>query len=367
MAKKKKKKATLLQLIKETWFYKIYFLLLTISIVAIVIGVNVLTGVMKEYEETRPIHLAEEVFNIVQSRNWDQLRTMDTAASALNRESPELYSQYMDEVTAGKTFTLKTLIPMSDDESKYSILADGQKFAEITLEHSGEKTAHNMEGWRLRSIETKAIAHSEYTVTAPADSTVKVNGTQLTDSDIIERGIKTEADGNLPDGIEAPTLEKYAIQLAFGAPETVEVIDVRGNPQEVTQKDDKTWYCGLSYDDSLRDKWEAGVIKWGKNIALYTMGDYSKSSLSKACVDPSPARTYIRNMQNNWAAKHSGSDFENIKTFNYYAYSDDCFSASITFDNIVHYPSQDKVYPASYTLYFQKKGGNYKLYSITFS
>ena len=107
------------------------------------------------------------------------------------------------------------------------------------------------------------------------------------------------------------------------------------------------------------------MVKWGRRIAAYTTGDYSKSDLSNACINPSPARTYIRNMENQWAASHDGYDFENIKTYDYYIYSDKCFSCRVSFDYIVHYKAEDKSYPTLYTLYFYKSGDNFKLYSFT--
>ena len=368
MAKKRKKaskKKSILRLVRESWFYRIYFGLLAVCAVALVIGLITLSGVMREYEETRPVHSAEAALDIVNQRDWAAIHELDEGAKKLKHETTEQYAQYLSELTDGKEFTLKSILSIDDSEQKYSILADGQKFAELTLEHSGETTKHNFEKWQLKSLDIQAFRSNEYTVTVPSDSTVQVGGQALGPDDILETGIATEADGNLPDGVTAPTLTKYGIYMSIGEPEDIAVTDAKGNPQELTRDDDASWSCGLAYDDSVKDAVEAGVVQWGRRLAAYTTGDYSKSDLSNACVNPSPARTYIRNMENNWAAAHDGYDFQNVETRDYYIYSDTCFSCKISFDYIVHYKQEDKSYPTNYTLYFALDGGSFKLYSFT--
>lgn len=354
-----------LSYLAQSWFYRIYFGLLLICAVALILGLNVLHGVMSEYEQTRPVYCAQEALELVQSRDWAAIYALDESARDLSGETAEQYAQYMEELTSGKSFTLKNVLSINDDERKYSVLADGEKFAELTLVPSGEVTEHNFSYWKLSKLETMAMTANEYFITVPADSTVQVSGRTLAQADAVQTAIPTEASGNLPDGITAPTLTKYAVKLSFGAPE-FSVTDRHGNSQTVEQADDNNYSVSLSYDDdTLKAQCEESVVKWGRRIAAYTTGDFSKSDLSSACINPSPARTYIRNMENQWAASHSGVDFENINTYNYYQYSENCFSCTISFDYIVHYNQQDKSYPTLYTLYFYKQGGNFKLYSFT--
>ena len=359
------KKKTFLQLIQGSWFYRIYFGLLALCAVALVIGLIVLSGVLSEYEQTRPIHSAEATLDLFNRRDWAEIRQLDQSAQKLKQETPEQYAQYMDELTDGKEFTLKSILSINENEQKYNLLADGQKFAELTLEPSGQITSHKFEGWKLKTLETLAFQASEYTITVPSDSTVQVNGLTLGTDDILESDIAVDLGGNLPDGIAAPTLTKYGVYMSFGKPENIIVTDKNGNAQEVTQDDERSWSCGLPYDDSIKSKVEDSVVKWGRRLAAYTSNDYNKFDLSEACVNPSPARTYIRNMENQWAATHSGYDFQNIETYDYYVYSDSCFSCKISFDYIIHYTKEDKLYPTKYTLYFFKDGGNFKLYSFT--
>ena len=368
MAKKKtrkKQKKNLLTLLKESWFWRIYCALVVLFVASLIVGLSILSGVMGEYEETRPVYAAQDVLATLNARNWTEVYSMDESAKALTQETPEQYAEYMNNLTTGYEFSLKNILSLNENEARYNVMMNGQKFAELTLEHSGEKTGHGYDCWQVKTLATTAMAASEYTITAPADSTVAVNGQTLSQDLIIQRDIPTEAAGNLPDGVMAPTLVKYAVNMSFGSPDSVTVTDKNGNAQEVTREDDHTWTAGLAFDDSIKAQVEEAVVKWGRRLAAYTTDDYSKYDLYNACINPSPARTYIRNMENQWAASHSGVDFENIQTYDYYVYSNDCFSCRISFDYIVHYKAGDKSYPTLYTMYFAKDGGSFKLYSFT--
>lgn len=369
MAKKKSKrsqKKTILRLLRESWFYRIYFGLLAVCAIALTIGLVVLTGVLREYEQTRPVHTAEAYLDMLNRRDWAQVHAIDDAARKLKYETADQYARYMDELTAGKEFSLKSILSIDENEQKYNLMLDGQKFAELTLMHSGAVTKHNFAEWQLKNLEIVAARANEYTVTAPADSVVTVNGKALGAEDILETGLPTEAAENLPDGVEAPTLTKYGVYMFFSAPEDVRATDRNGNEQEVTRDGEHSWSCDLTYDDAnIKEYVEGNVVTWGRRLAAYTTGDYDKIDLSNACINPSPARSFIRNMENQWATAHNGYDFQNIETYDYYVYSDSCFSCKISFDYIVHYSKQDQSYPTLYTLYFYRDGGTFKLYNFT--
>ena len=370
MAKKRKKtrrtqRKSILQLIRESWFYRIYFALLAFCTVALVFGLITLHGVMREYEQTRPVHFAEEVLDTLTQRNWAEIREIDEGAKKLRYETADQYAQYMNDLTAGKVFSIKSVLSIDENEPKYSLLLDGSKFGEMILTHSDETTKHNFARWQLKSLEITAVQSNAFTITVPADSTVQVNGQTLGPDDVLESGLPTEANGNLPDGVTAPTLTKYGVYMSFGSPDEIRVTDKNGNAQELTQDDERSWSCGLAYDDSIKDQIESNVVTWGRRLAAFTSDDYSKIDLSNACINPSPARSFIRNMENQWAAAHTGYDFQNIQTYDYYVYSDSCFSCRISFDYIIHYKQGDQTYPTKYTLYFAKDGGTFKLYNFT--
>lgn len=361
-----RRRRSVLQLVKESWFYRIYFGALALCALGLILGLSVLSGVMREYEETRPIHSAEPVLALFEQHDWARLRELDASAAQLKYDAPEQYAAQLEALTQGGEFTLRNIVTISEDEQQYNILMDGQKIGEMILEKSGEKTKHGFERWRLKSVTTQAFVMKEYTITVPSDSSVTVNGQALTEADVKERDIPAVDSANLPEGVNVPTLTRYGVQMLDGGPEDIVVTDRNGAAQTLVQEGENSYSCGLSWDDAaLKERCEADVVKWGRRLAAYTSNDYSKIDLSNACADPSPARSYIRNMENQWAQDHEGYKFKDIETGEYFIYSNDCFSCRMRFDYVLQYAQGERSYPTQYTLYFVRGGGGFKLYSFT--
>lgn len=362
----KRRRGSVFQLLKESWFYRIYFGVLALCALGLILGLCVLNGVMREYEETRPIHSAEPVLALFEQRDWARLREMDESATQLKYDAPEQYAAQLEELTQGGEFTLKSIVTISEAEQQYNILMDGRKIGEMTLEKSGETTKHGFERWRLKRLATQAFVMREYTITVPSDSSVVVNGQVLTEADVQERDIPAVDSANLPESVKAPTLTRYGVKMLDGEPGDIVVTDKNGAAQTLTQDGENSYSCGLSWDDAtIKERCETEVVKWGRRLAAFTSNDYSKIDLSNACVNPSPARSYIRNMENQWAQDHEGYKFKNIETSEYFIYSNDCFSCRMRFDYIIQYAQGDRSYPTQYTLYFARGGGGFKLYSFT--
>lgn len=361
-----RKRKSFTQLLKESWFYRIYFLLLLLCAVALALGLRQLWVIAAEYEETRPIHSAEPYLELFEQRDWNALQAIDVSADALKYDAEGQYVQQMDALLREGEFSLKSIVTIDEREQQYNLLLDGRKIGELTLEQSDEMTKHGMARWQLKQLETQVLTLHEYSVTVPADSVVTVNGMALGESDILERDIPVVDSNNLPDGVTAPTLVRYGVHMNSLQPENIVVTDRHGATQVPEQDGEYSFSWGLAWDDAqIKAQVEENVVTWGRRIAAFTSNDYDKGYLYTACINPSPARTYIRNMENQWAPGHNGYDFENIETGEYYIYADSCFSCRISFDYILHYPSGDRKYPTRYTLYFAKDGSRFKLYSFT--
>ena len=185
MAKRKKKN------IFKSWFYRIYFFLILLCIVGICIGLGVLKNVMAEYEATRPVHAAEEVVAIFESRDFARIFPYDTVAAQYAAGQSAQYTEYMNGYVQNKTITWRETYSGEDNQKKYTVLADGEKLAGFTLVTIGETSAHGYDYWKLDSVETYALPVTRYTITAPSASAVTVNGRALGAADAVETGIPT--------------------------------------------------------------------------------------------------------------------------------------------------------------------------------
>lgn len=359
MAKRKKKS------IFKSWFYRIYFLLIILCVIGICIGMRVLSGVMSEYEATRPVHAAEQVAELFEQRNFAGIYPYDAAAAKYAAGESAKYAEFMNGYAQGKTLTWQEAYSGKDDEKKYSVLLDGEKLGTFTLVPSGETSPHGYDYWKLDSVETGVLPVTRYTVTAPADSAVTVDGRALTEADALETNIKTSCAGMLPPDVPEATLTQYYADVCFDAP-AISVTDRYGAAQELTQDGEHAFSCGVPENESLKSLCEENVLAVAKKLANFTSEDLSQNKMLKYVVKNSPAYKTVKEFDNQWCPSHTGYEFQDVQTSDYYDYSDACFSCRVAFKYVIHYSkAEDNVYDTAYTLYFYKQDGSFRLYNFT--
>ena len=57
----------------DSWFYRIYFGVVAVALIAIFIGLHWLTGVVADYEIAQPSHVAEDVAKLFEDGNYDAI------------------------------------------------------------------------------------------------------------------------------------------------------------------------------------------------------------------------------------------------------------------------------------------------------
>ncbi len=360
MAKKHSKKKGIFSSV----FYRVYAIILLLFLVALACGLWYAWGYMKDYEASRPIYVAREAFRMFEEGDYDSIYDYDTSVSLLQGESRQEYSAYMKDFTEGKQVELKDAFSSNDGEKNYSVRLDGKKFATLTLSTTGEKTPHNNDTWQISSVTTMVFQPKTYTIIAPADSVVTVDGRTLGEGDVTESGITTKSEGLLPKGLTSPTMTKYTVARALGTPEVVST-DRFGARQEAVEDKSCDYSFPLAYDEIPKDYYDR-ISYVAKKMANYTSEDRTKDSMMGDVYNDSPAAKYVYNFNNQWCPAHIGYDFENFELSHFYVYSDDCFSCEVNFDYVIHYrKADDNVYPTTYTMYFKKYKEGYKLYNFT--
>lgn len=378
MAKKHRRKRSILR----SRFYQIYFLLVLICVAAIALGMRALNDVLADYESAQPVHVAEATARLFEAGDYETLYTLDASMQAISGGDSAFYIQSMRELAGGKAVSWSEAYSPSEDERRYNVYLDGERFAEFTLVPSGAQTARGNRLWTLGSLSTcvtvQAAPEPEVelpslpevesipcTITVPSDYTVMVNGARLGANDVVQGDIATASAGLLPEGVPSPTLIRYAFLSETDAPE-LSVTDVAGNVQTLAQDGACAWSCPLPENPELKAQYEEGVIDVAKRIASYLAKDLKKGAVLKYCARNSPAYESIDNFDNTWGTPHKGATFENIVTSDYRLYSESCFSCHVEFDYVARYSKDDiRTFPTAYTLYFIREGSKGRLYSFT--
>lgn len=360
----------------SSWFYRIYFPLVLVAIIAICVGVGKLRDFAADYEASQPIHVADQVGQMFTNGEFDRLYQIDTAAREISGGDPAFYAQTLSALTRGGNIEWSESYASERDQLQYNVTLNGSRFATFTLVPSGQVTRHNNTLYQLGTVTTQLVLKEEEVpqdpnaapcrIQAPEGYTVTVDGRQLTESDVIRTGIALYPDGFLPSGITAPTLTEYGFTPAGEAP-ALTVTDPTGAQTAVREERQNIWTASLREDPAVRDRYADAVMKLAERIAKYTTADVSQSAALSDVIKDSPAESTLKAFKNDWAPAHKSERFENMTITDFCQLTEDCITCHVRFNYILTSRRQnDYPYDTEYTFCILKKDGEGKLYNLMF-
>jgi len=297
--KKQRKKKGLL----SSRFYRIYFAVVAVAVVAIAIGLVWLRGAVADYEIAQPVHAAEEVAALFEEGDWDRIYDLDTSAKDISGGDKTLYVQQLTELTDDGDIAWSPAFSSNPDEMRYTVTLDDDKLATFTLVPSGQITGHGNRLWKLGSITTHVavegteaaaagdLSVAPYRVKAPTGYTVSVNGRELTDADAMATGEAIFQADFLPEGVNPPTMTEYAFFSDEGEP-VLTAKDAAGKDAAVEPDGDNRWVCPLKEDTEFASQYSGAIIALAERVAKYTVKDLSRNGVMKDVASESLRSRY---------------------------------------------------------------------------
>ena len=378
MSRKKRKS------IWKSTFYRVYFALVALALVAIAVGTLWLRGVLRDYESAQPKYVAEDVGKLFENADYEAIYNVDTSAAQFAGGDETLYLDNLKQLTAGKRVEWTPAFSADKNERKYNVNLDGERFATFTLVPSGQTTARGNTLWKLGSVTTlvqlqqatptpEPVATPEpepavrYTcrITVPEGYSVTVDGETLTaDNATTEEKALFEADF-LPPGVKNPVLVEYLYDAATETPQ-VAVTDETGAPMtlEAVEGKDLTWSCPMKSDEAYSAQYGSAAIALAKQVAKFMNKDARKKAIERVCAKGSPAEDIFDNLSNTFATPHNGISFKDEAVSEFYVMADDCFTCRVSFDTVLKTEKGDAVYPTAYTFCVIKEGDAGRLWNI---
>ena len=376
--KKRKKKS-----IFRSTFYRVYFALVILALIAIVGGTVWLNGALKDYESSQPKYAAQPVGQLFESRDFDRLYALDTSAAEISGGDREFYIESMRALTEGKRVEWTETFTGNADERRYNVKLDGEKFATFTLVPSGQTTPKGNRLWVLGSVTTNVKLREPdptpeptpeptpvpqthlCSITAPRGCTVSVNGVVLTaeNANVTESPLYQE--GFLPPDIPGPVMVAYEYETVDQFVE-VAITDENGAPVEAVHDEDVayTWTCPMRENEAVKAQYTEAVFGMAEKVAKFTSRDIKQSMMEKACAEGSPAEQIFENTSNQYFTPHSSVSFRNGVISDFYVLSDDCFTCHVSFDFVMKTEKGEMVYPTNYTFCIVRENDWGKLYNF---
>ncbi len=359
-----------------SWFYRVYFPLVALALIAMIIGWRWLDGFAADYESAQPVHVADQVAALFAQGDYDRLYELDAAAQELSGGDRAFYVDSLSQLAAGKSVDCMQAFSSNKDVLNYTVTLDGQKFASFTLVPSGQTTAHNNTLWRLGTVTTHVALESQvtpadpnmapYRVRALPEYAVTVDGRPLSAEDVTQTGIALLPEDFLPEGVTAPTLTEYGFysendvpQIAVAAPDGTALTPVEETPG--------IWVCGPREDEAMKAQFTEGIVKTAQRIAKYTTQDVSRNAALDNVLSGSPAEETIKKFNNGWAPSHKEERFEDMEVSDFWVLSEDCLVCHVKFTYILTSRRQNNYpYPTDYTFCVLRRNGEGRLYNLLF-
>ena len=378
MKRKSRKKKSIL----SSTFYRVYFALVALALVAIVLGTLWLRGLLRDYESAQPKYVAREVARLFEDSDFEGLYPLDTSAAQFSGEDKALYVEGLNELAHGRSVAWSEAFSAHPDERKYNVTLDGERFATFTLVPSGETTPKGNRLWKLGSVTTLVSLKQESPepeatpepeaaeqvylcrIIAPADSTVTVDGVTLTSENAQTSARELFEDGFLPEGVTNPPMTEYLYDASRNTPE-IHAFDPSGDELSVASGDrELTWECRMKEDANYREQYSDAAYALARQVAKFISGDAGKKSIQKICAKNSPADAIFDNLFNRYTTPHDGLSFRNEEISEFYALSEDCFTCHVSFDVVYHTKNGESVDSTAYTFCVVRQNGAGKLYNL---
>lgn len=341
-------------------FYTFYFMFILIFFVGVFFLLQWLHGWLSDYEAAQPTVKCEQVFQqLFGDPDWEQLYPLTKAADT-EFEGKEEYVAYMEsKVGDGELSYQETASGLSDDK-KYFIKLGDERLGYFTLVAEGKTdNITDIPDWKLGEVELYLERNESVRIQKVDGHTVTVNGVALSDDYTIQIAT-TLAEQYLPTGI---TGAKTCVQEVTGllAKPEIAVKNEKGEAMVVEYDAEKDMYIEKTEANTISDAERDVALNAAKAYSYRMIEEYNKAGQMTTYFDTT-SEIYKTIMSiTPWMQDHNGYKFANEQVTNYARYSEDLFSAKVSFSlNVTRTNGTVKEYTVDQTLFFQKQNGAWK-------
>ncbi len=363
-------------------FYLIYLSCLVIVILAITVGLGLLSQRLAEYESAQPKYVAAEIFAKYFEPTVDYSALLTDAVYDAGGATAAEITDHLTKVIADGKLAYSLGSAADENSATYIVKAGKVKIAAINLSLSDEETEHGYKTYKFDSIElfvstktdtsetvpgTDPVEVFTVTVNAPEGYTVMIGETVLTDAHIVDYYKNKKAIPHLPSDIEG--VEYYVYRMIFEEswPGVVTVMDETGKELECTA-DEKTlvYTAPVSYSEELKEELSELVTEAITGYAAYMQADKSFGKI-KGYYDPESALydSIEKAGKDLWMVMdHDSYEFTEIVTSEFFALSETTVTCRISFNHVL-YKDGKTARPDAIDMYVflhKDADGEYKIY-----
>lgn len=359
-------------------FYTIYLLLILAFMIGMSFALKALQSWLVDFEASQPDHRSQEMFQqYFADPDWAQLYQL-AGLQDTPFEGKDSYCGYMEKTVADAPITMVETSAGLSGGKKYVIRAGlGEEvwfnFATFTLVDE-KAEADIISDWQLGQVELFTFdpeapqsmgfrRDQGYRFLVTPECTVSINDVAL-DERYIQRTQATVAEAYLPEGVHGWRMVEYYVDGLLTQP-VVKVLDESGLTQELTYDEVSGTFLQQVEQPQISDEAYGTVLEAAQVYCKYMIGADGSGAL-RACFDASTDIYKTITTNTTWMQNYKGYDFGQETITDYYAYSDDLFSAKVTLAlNVTRPDGTVKVYELGSTFFMEKQSGLWRAIEMT--
>ncbi|MDE6209491.1 MAG: hypothetical protein K2M73_07440 [Lachnospiraceae bacterium] len=319
---------------QKSKFKKILFIY-AVALLIVTVGVWIFFySFIDGYEKGMSYHKIAEIAEDI-NKNLDSYLANITAGNEFEDNSYAV--NYIRSLITGKEIEYKEAKENTTVNPVYELLVEDKAFAKVSLKQDGT-IKHGFKKWTISEIDLVDYLPTTATISILAleGSTVYVNGIEVNDTYITEKGVSVDLLSNVEQYLDVvPKITKYEINGLFETP-TVVVKDSTGNEMDVSV-DGGTYTAVTNSDSSLEDEFMQYVqdvtyayarnfANLGKSIFNYVRpGSDLYESINSATTYFYPD------------SKISGTEFTSREITDFVKYSEDCFACHVKYEYTIYF------------------------------
>ena len=338
---------------KNFWRFWRRYTLVSLAITALALAA--LWQLLAQYEACRPAAVPEGMTAQLTQRQLDCLIPALEQQQSPYADAAALETALRDKLEGA------ALDSRSEPgaENSYLLTADGEAFARVALAPDGGKGLLGFQKWKADGVELLWQLTQEYTVTAPRQASVTLNGQPLSPDDG-QTGV-LEGYAGLPEDMPAPELVTWTVKTA-GQPQLEGSMEGSG-PCRVDWQDSAAT-LSLPASEQLQQEIAPLAEEFSQYYARFITQDAGFGQLSGYLLQGTEFYTSLTQFYNGWYVTHDSYRFSNLELSDYQMYSPDHLSCRVKFDYSVFRGAKEYPFPSSYILYYQNTDSGWKLANL---
>ena len=215
---------------KKPLFYKIYFSVVAVFLCLLIIGLFVLNSFLKSYEAAQPVGFVNNlVTDYIEKREFEKL-ARDYNIGISKYEAQESFNSAFDKIIGDKTLSVSSSGKKLDGfDEVYNIKADDDVLLTLYLKKSDKSGKFGIKGYTIGKAEFDSHLSKSYTINAPSDVKLTVNGIEVADSDRKSLELPKILKEKLGDKT-AVTHQSFTLSGFLGDEFQIKAFDKEGNP-----------------------------------------------------------------------------------------------------------------------------------------